>query len=50
MQTLMETVRTVFPDAMVEESSEGEVVVATGLMCVGDPETPLVPYVQKENV
>ena len=42
LSSLMGTIRTVFPDAILSETKEGEIEIATGLYSVGDPETPLV--------
>ena len=43
LATLMGTVRQVFPEALVDQENSGQIIIYTGLLCVGDPETPLVP-------
>ena len=42
LATLLETVRLAFPDAIISETEDGEIEIATGLYSIGDPETPLV--------
>ena len=42
LSTLLETLIATFPDGIVSETDEGEIIISTGLYSVGDPETPLI--------
>ena len=42
VDSLMATVRTVFPDAELGEDMEGQLIIYTGLYQVGDSSAPLV--------
>ena len=44
IDSIMGTIRTVFPDAVVDEDLDGGVVIYTGLYSVGDSSIPLVTY------
>ena len=49
LESIMQTILTVFPDAFVGEDGEGQVVIHTGLYQVGDPSTPLISAEERED-
>lgn len=49
IDSIMSTVRTVFPDAELGEDMEGQVVIYTALYSVGDSSVPLVTYEETTN-
>ena len=44
MDSLMCTIRTIFPDGELGEDNDGQVIIYTGLYQGGDSSTPLLNY------
>ena len=44
VESILRTVRTVFPEAEINEDSSRQIIIYTGLYQVGDEEVPLVTY------
>mgnify|MGYP005829761119 FL=1 len=44
VESILRTVRTVFPEAESNEDSSRQIIIYTGLYQVGDEEVPLVTY------
>ena len=43
LDSLMGTIRTVFPDAELGDDKDGQILIYTGLYQVGDSSVPLAP-------
>lgn len=49
MTELIHAVLDIMPDAVFDEGENGEIIIATGLVPVGDPDTQLISVEELNN-